>query len=329
MSAGRAAGSTTLLPNQLNDPLANFIPNALIGLELNPDTTQSRTFTIIANDATTITTDPADGSLRAAAADGRPYAARFAVDRFSVIDGATVEIVDADQTRSDRRGVVSAGTFEILGTSVLTHPASTLTNVYGLDLNVTETFTLDATSRLDVSARGYRGARSGDNSESSGRTLDNAPGSTRRFGGSHGGTGGAGDAGGTPAPTYGDPTAPVALGGGGGSDSGPAGDGGGRVFISATRARIDGSILADGGNGSRFGGGGAGGSIRLICDERSGTGILRARGGNGASQSGGGGGGRIAVTYRRETLPAGELSAPGGTGVNAGRDGTVVRQVNP
>jgi len=329
MNSGRAATTTTLQANRLTDPLANFVSGALVGLELNPDTNQSKTFTIVANDATTMTTDPADGDIRSASVSGRPYAAHLKVNRFSMLDGAIVELVDADRNRSDRQGYITASVCELLGASLLTHPASTVTSVYGLNLSVTETLIVDATSRIDVSTRGYRGASSGDNTSNTGRTLDNEPGSTRRFGGSHGGIGGAGDIGGSPAPAYGDPTVPATLGGGGGSDLGPAGDGGGRVAIITSRAQIDGSILADGGPGSRYGGGGAGGSIRLVSDDRSGAGILQAQGGRGDTQSGGGGGGRIAVRYRRVTLPGGQESVAGGAGLNPGVDGTVVRQVMP
>ncbi len=332
MSSGRDSTTTTLLANRLTDPLADFIPGGLVGLELNPDTNQSspaRTFTIVANDATTITTDPADGDMRTVAANGRPYAARFAVTRFSLLGGAIAEFVDADQNLPDRQGILAAGICEILGSSVLTHPVSSLTNIHGLYIRLTDQLVLDATSRIDVSARGYRGAHSGGNSADTGRTLGNAAGSTRRVGGSHGGTGGLGDVGGTPAPIHGDPDAPVTQGGGGGSDSGPAGDGGGRVFISTLRALLNGSILADGGSGSRYGGGGAGGGIQIVTDDWAGAGIIRAKGGNGAGQSGGGGGGRIALQYRRQTLPVGTLSTPGGTGVNPGEEGSVSRQVLP
>ncbi|MGE3309368.1 MAG: hypothetical protein AB7O66_05300 [Limisphaerales bacterium] len=332
MSSGRNANTTTLLANLLTDPAADFVPGALVGLELNPDTAQSspaRTFTIIANDATTISTDPADGDMRTVAGDGKPYAARFAVSRFSLVGGAIAEFVDADQNRPDRQGILSADTLEIANSSVLTHPPASTTTVYGLDVRLTDQLVLDATSRIDVSGRGYRGAGSSDNPLGTGRTLDNAAGSPRRVGGSHGGTGGLGDVGGAPATAYGDADSPATLGGGGGSDSGPAGDGGGRVSIATVRAQVAGSILASGGGGTRYGGGGAGGAILIVTDEWSGAGIVRADGGNGGAQSGGGGGGRIALKYKTQTLPEPTLSAPGGTGVNAGTDGTVRRQVIP
>jgi hypothetical protein len=332
MSSGRSADSTSLLANRLTDPLADFIPGGLVGLELNPDTNQAnpaRTFTIVANDATTIMTDPADGDMLLVATNGRPYVARLAVTRFSLLGGAIAEVVDADQNLPDRQGILAADVVEIRGSSVLTHPVSSLTNIYGLDLRITDQLVLDATSRIDVSGRGYRGSGSGGNPESTGRTFGNLAGSTHRVGGSHGGTGGLGDAGGSPAPIYGNPDAPATLGGGGGSDSGPGGDGGGRVFLSMRRAILDGSILADGGLGSRYGGGGAGGGIDIVTDEWTGIGVIRAKGGNGGGQSGGGGGGRIALKYRQQTVPEVNLTAPGGTGVNAGAPGSVSLQVLP
>ena len=68
--------STGLTANTLTDAAAAFIPGALVGLELHPNTAQAKTFTIIANDATTLSTDPADGDLRVMAATGNTYGAR-------------------------------------------------------------------------------------------------------------------------------------------------------------------------------------------------------------------------------------------------------------
>ena len=75
--------STALDANTLTDGTASFsVPNpvtgrvGLIGLELNPNTTQGQTFTIIGNTATQIFTDPADGAMTDVAISGDGYIGR-------------------------------------------------------------------------------------------------------------------------------------------------------------------------------------------------------------------------------------------------------------
>jgi hypothetical protein len=94
-----------------------------------------------------------------------------------------------------------------------------------VELIVDDTLTIDASSHVDVSDRGYLGGLRDSNNGQSGRTLNNTSngGSTRRNGGSYGGAGGFGNAGGTVNVLYGTSQDPDAPGSGGGSDSGPAG----------------------------------------------------------------------------------------------------------
>jgi hypothetical protein len=92
-------------------------------------------------------------------------------------------------------------------------------------------------------------------------------------------------------------TAPTSPGGGGGSDSGPAGHGGGVLRLIAQRLVLDGLIVADGAPASTFGGAGAGGSLWITTPRLEGSGSIRANGGAPSSNSGAGGGGRIALEY--------------------------------
>src|SRR5207247_967402 len=70
--------------------------------------------------------------------------------------------------------------------AVLTHPGATTSGQSVLSLNA-NTVRIDATSRIDVSGRGYLGGHAGDNNLNQSRTLNNAIGSERRSGGSYGG----------------------------------------------------------------------------------------------------------------------------------------------
>ncbi len=178
----------------------------------------------------------------------------------------------------------------ITGNSVLTHSQR---NEAGLQINVS-VLRIDEGSSIDVTARGYRG---GTSYNESGYTLGNRAGSTAGAGGSYGGIGGH-YSNGVPNPVYGDPKNPDELGSGGGAwSSYDGGNGGGRVTINASKAVIvDGSIRADGqaSKGSAAGGG-SGGSILIRTSTLSGDGIISANGGGVSNAGTPGGGGRIAI----------------------------------
>lgn len=136
-------------------------------------------------------------------------------------------------------------------------------------------------------------------------------------GGSHGGLGGNGR------PVYGLADAPIHLGGGAGAGccNISGGRGGGRMRLSASTLRVDGTVSARGASVlSGSAGGGAGGSIWLSVGTFSGVGHVFAHGGDG--QGGGGGGGRISIDYTTRTH-TGLIGAAGGSGSPAGQPGTV------
>ncbi|MCP4327260.1 MAG: hypothetical protein GY791_02325, partial [Alphaproteobacteria bacterium] len=72
---------------------------------------------------------------------------------------------------------VMSDTLTLTNNSLLTHPSTTTTEEYSLDLNITGTLTIDTTSSIDVSGRGYLGGRRGDNNSGYGRTIGNTNGS--------------------------------------------------------------------------------------------------------------------------------------------------------
>ncbi|MCA9505143.1 MAG: hypothetical protein KC616_18775 [Myxococcales bacterium] len=238
-------------------------------------------------------------------------------DQDVVIDGARVTLVGAHRWRN----------VELRNGAVLTHRETTDTAEYRIDLEAW-TLTIDATSAIDVTARGYLGGTAG----LPGATVGQALGSAVRDGGSHGGLGG--DDGSTaagPVPVYGDLTEPLTLGSGGGGPSNGtsrAGDGGGLVLLGAINLVVDGAIRADGGlpTGTSQIGMGAGGGVNLRLRTVSGLGTIEADGGttNGSNHAGGGGG-RVAIRYLdRTTYDPGLVSARGGDGFYAdGADGTV------
>ena len=156
-------------------------------------------------------------------------------------------------------------------------------------------------------------------------------------GAGHGGTGGGnvrGNPGGT---AYGDIERPLTAGsaGGNGANRTGGGHGGGLLWITASdRLVVNGIISASGqapieGTWCHSGyaaGGGSGGSIYIQAHLFFGSGLLRANGGNAGSYlsglgAGGGAGGRIAVwRVNSETC---SVSVAGGTGYEAGAQGTV------
>ncbi len=182
--------------------------------------------------------------------------------------------------------------------AVLTHSPTTATSVKKLDISVAGTLTVDATSRIDVTSRGFLGGfQSGNPFGIDAMTVGFQRGSHLRSGGSYGGLGGSSE--GSPNPVYGDFRDPNDPGSGGGSffASPRGGNGGGLIRIVAQTIRLDGSIVANGGDGEFDAAGGSGGGIRVDVGTLLGTGQIRANGGNG-DRGAGGGGGRVAVYYQ-------------------------------
>ena len=217
-------------------------------------------------------------------------------------------------------GVHSFATLVLAGGAVLTHspaPAGETNN--RLDLAIAGEMTIEATSRVDVNAKGY-GSRAG---PGAGNGAANAS------GGGHGGPGG--NAFGAGGMSYGDLLVPTMWGSGGGNmdQTTPGAAGGGWVRLSVGGAlTVAGQLTANG--QSVLASGGAGGSIQVNAGTLAGSGIITANGGSaGNAGSGGGGGGRIALYYGSSTFSGG-LTALGGfsTSANSGGAGTLYIKVN-
>lgn len=217
---------------------------------------------------------------------------------------------------------LQANQVSLFNGAVLTHLAATESQTFSLRLTVTNALTIDATSQIDGSAKGYLPGRTlgnTTNGASIGRVWDASA------GGSYGGRGG--DLGGTPNAVYGDPRNPNELGSGGAY----SGAGGGLLRISAGSAWVDGAIMA---NGQSVGGwgnypmaAGSGGGILLNVGTLSGSGKVTVNGGTGNSgwpSGGGGGGGRVAIYLRGElAFPQANVRAAGGAGAATGQDGSI------
>jgi hypothetical protein len=237
--------------------------------------------------------------------------------RVPQIDTTATALVRVRDLRGD--DVVLRGRIEASGVATrnltlqnsafLTHPPTNATTTNRLTVDVLQTISVDATSSIDASGRGYTGATSG-----YGRTWPNTTtgGSYNGAGGSHGGRGGAHDSVGDSGPTYGSLFDPILPGAAGGQYSNgtcdPCNSGGGILRIAASALAIDGKVLANGSQGSS--GSGAGGSIRIDAQTISGTGEIRADGG--LTNHAAGGGGRIAVYYNTLTLDRAKILALGG-----------------
>ena len=195
----------------------------------------------------------------------------------TVTEDAVLEVRGTFSTNSDVTvddGTIAAEDFEtptlsvINGGTVTTFPGSA-TDVYRLSITVTDTLTVDESSQIDVSGKGYIARR----------TTGNAQG---ELVGSYGGRGGWNSN-----RVYGDFRIPNDWGSGG-HVSGNRGRGGGLVHIEANTFDLDGAVRANGEFLS-----GAGGGIYVSATRLDGQGTIAADGANSANP--GGGGGRIAV----------------------------------
>jgi hypothetical protein len=302
--------STTLAANALIDADAQFSASALVGLELSPDATGMQTFTIIANDANALSTDPGDGNMADEAVSGDTYEAPLIVGKLTIRNRATVEIADGDENRAVRRARLFATDIEITGQSVLTHPAGTTRSSFGLEIDVEGTLTIDATSAIDATGRGFP----------SGVTIEDLQPSVGASGGSYGGLGGIFS--GTPNDVYGDARDPNEPGSGGGG-----GAGGGVLRIRGGALTVNGVIRATGGTA---GNGGSGGAIKLEIETLSGSGRIEANGGGGDGGFGaGGGGGRVAIFGDTSGFTPSNVTTLGGAANRFGEAGTVVIESQP
>jgi hemolysin-activating ACP:hemolysin acyltransferase len=160
-------------------------------------------------------------------------------------------------------------------------------------------------------------------------------------GGGYGGVGGNSSDGMPGGITYGSTKEPTDLGSGGGSGSGGSGGAGGGAIklLVSNQLTHNGIVTVKGNAGGTNAGGGSGGSLWIVAKRITGLGWINVSGGAGyASNGGGGGGGRISVwcptklplpsrTPRNEPFPKMYINfwyiLSGGTGANAGGDGTL------
>lgn len=198
----------------------------------------------------------------------------------SVDSSATIRL----STGTFKVGPFGASDLELINGSVLTTFDATTTEVHELELDVSGTLLVDATSRIDVTGKGYLPGRT------IGNVTDGA--AVGRSGGSHGGLGGVYN--GSTNRVYGDYADPDAWGSGGGNNGG---HGGGLTRITAGTFQLDGQLLADA-TGTNWTGG-AGGGISVAATTLTGGGLISAAGGN---AQGAGGGGRVALYAQDSTL---------------------------
>jgi hypothetical protein len=211
---------------------------------------------------------------------------------------------------------ISARNVSVVNGATLSHLPATTNEVFSLDLTVSGTLLVDATSSINVSGCGYL----------PGYTFGNTTvgGASDAAGGSYGGLGG-GNSTSTPNMTYGDYRNPNELGSGSGTFVAGV-PGGGLARITADIAEIEGSILANGSNGGL--GGSSGGGIYLNVGTLSGGGLISANGGNAAAYFAGGGG-RVAIIYgvtNGFNLSSNVTVDPGVSGAGDGAEGTVYLQ---
>ena len=232
-----------------------------------------------------------------------------------VIDGTTVTI-DGEHTFNS---------LIVMNGGVLTHSPESLS---GLNLTITTDATVESTSSISATGKGY-GPTEGPGAGGS---------STLRGGGAgHGGEGAGTAYGSAPGgPSYGSISEPVQPGSGGGNAIGNSqrgGAGGGVIRIAAAGTfTIEGALDANGApgnnNGSYSAGGGSGGSIWITAGLLIGGGLISANGGSAgvpALAGGGGAGGRIVLDAATDSF-TGSVSAAGAVGHAYGGAGTILRR---
>jgi hypothetical protein len=200
-----------------------------------------------------------------------------------------------------RGGQLAVPRLTLVDGAVVTTFDPTASAVFTLDLRVAGTLSVDPTSRIDVSGKGYPAGRSVGNTTFGG--------SAGQAGGSYGGRGIIKQ--GRSNNPYGYFAGPEDYGSGG-SDA----PGGGLARIQTGRIELGGLIQALGEAGSS--GGGSGGSIFIVTDVLSGPGRIQANGGP-ANSGAGGGGGRIAL-YARDysAFDTNRIAVLGSQGAEAG-----------
>lgn len=249
-----------------------------------------------------------------------------------VLSGGRYGVVTVKNSYVVLDGLVVADSMTLSTNSTITHKATGLNGAERLDLVVTGALSVDVSSKIDVSGRGYLGGWQGGNNVNAGRTIGNTAtgGSTSGNGGSYGGLGGVSTWTGSSSASYGNVQQPGEVGSGGGTISGngyPGGNGGGLVKLTTGSLILNGSILANGSSpGYVNAGGGSGGGLLLAVGTLSGSGTISARGGNypNDTNAGSGGGGRISIYYDSMTLPTANIIASGGKtydGSVTGRNG--------
>ena len=229
--------------------------------------------------------------------------------------------VTVDDSTLQCDGPQSMTSLSIVDKGVVNHPAVTPTATHSLNLDVSGTVTIDATSRIDVTNDGYAPGYTTGNTTTGGATGGS--------GGSYGGLGGVYPTTSATNAIYGSYALPNDWG------SGAAGGyaGGGLVQLQAQTLQLDGSIVANGGGAGGYAGGGSGGSILLTVSTLTGGGLIQAAGGDGyygdtsgALHVGSGGGGRIAVySGDMSGFNLANITAPGGRGPSSvdGGPGTI------
>ncbi|HEV8719169.1 MAG TPA: tandem-95 repeat protein [Candidatus Binatia bacterium] len=210
---------------------------------------------------------------------------------------------------------ISVNAVSLTGGGVLAHASTTGSVAFKLDITA-QSLSIDATSRIDVTGRGFLGGgQPGNPSSTNGMTVGFQATNQSGTAGSYGGLGG--NFSGSTNPVYGDFRNPNEVGsGGGGFQGAPAGNGGGLVRIVAQSVVLNGAIRGNGGPAADFSAGGSGGGLRIDVGTISGTGSINANGSAASPSSGGGGGsgGRIAIYYQDGTgFNFGNVTAFGAT----------------
>ncbi|MFA4917603.1 MAG: hypothetical protein WC560_13160, partial [Syntrophales bacterium] len=178
----RSMGSgvvTDVTADTLTTSGVNWQAGSLKGMKFAPDVTRTQYFTVVDNDAASLRIDPAEGDLTQATARGLTFSGVYAFTKVSILGKARLTSLDrfavSDELLIDGStlvtNAVTADKLTIRNSGLMSQWRTTTSQEFKLDLSI-GTLSIDSTSKIDVSARGYLGAYQSGNG-SIGRTYGN------------------------------------------------------------------------------------------------------------------------------------------------------------
>ena len=171
---------------ETGDDIKVLNPNTLNGLEitgsLKSNSLETNNFPVIVNSGGLTVNDFISGGV-----------SEITITNADILNYNTLNVTTLNLDNSTYTGSgITADTITLNNNSQVSHPSATTGSEYRLEINVTNTLSIDSTSSIDVTEKGYLGSYRNGNNDRYGRTIGNTTtgGSFIASGGSYGGMGG-------------------------------------------------------------------------------------------------------------------------------------------